>query len=93
MPERMVNEAEKYYNMEFSPLAIKRTIDGYINQVGTGNLQLVKQDERFNVWINSDGHTYNASAAVIESETYFPFIDNPLQCLNLMFRHSKTYDQ
>jgi hypothetical protein len=32
----------------------------------------------YKLWGNPDGHLYNEDAPIIESETYFPFLDNPL---------------
>lgn len=63
-----------------------------MSQVGKGKLQLEAEGDNHKVWLNPDGISFNEDAPVIHSETYFPFIENPLELMHILLNKYHHYD-
>ena len=63
-----------------------------MSEVGIGRLKLRTEGDNYRVWMNKDGISYNANAPIVESETYFPMFDNPLQVLHIILNQREKYD-
>lgn len=92
IPANMINACEKHYKFDLTPLSMKKIVNNKMALVNRRGLELEENETNYKIWLNKDGHSFNEDAPIIESETYFPFIDNPLVVLHCILNTRKDWD-
>ena len=92
IPANMVNDCEKQYKLDLTPLGIRKIINKKISECGQKGLEMKCNEATFKLWANTEGHSYNEDAPIMESETYLPFVEDPLVALEAVLNRRHEWD-
>lgn len=90
-----MNNCERMMKVDFEPLALKKTIDSWIQQVerdvNEDKWTLRKEEPEIRIWSCEDGLPFNPDLPLLQVEMYFPDVDDPAIILEALFERRK-YD-